>query len=455
MRPAGVHRVYFIGIGGIGMSALAKYYLERNIPVAGFDRNRSRITDELEAAGAAISTELSTDAIPANHKQKSGTLVIFTPAIAPENPIRTFFADGQFDMRKRAEVLADIANAGFCIAVAGTHGKTTTSSMIAHILSHAGRKPIAFLGGIASNFGSNYIGGKGPEIVVEADEFDRSFLHLKPSIGIITATDPDHLDIYGDAEQFQKAFVEFGRRCQESGKVFVRLGTGIAGPSYGLDKTANNFGSNIRVEKGQYVFDLHLEGQLIEKIPCGLPGIHNVENAVAAAIVAKACGLNAEQIKSGIATFKGVWRRFDVRFKGIEQVYIDDYAHHPEELRALIQSVRTLYPDMPVRLVFQPHLFSRTRDFAADFAAALGLADELLLMEIYPARELPIEGITSQWLLEQVPLSKKGLFSKEEILEQFSKNSRGVIVTAGAGDIDALVAPLESLMVNQLNTTQP
>jgi UDP-N-acetylmuramate--alanine ligase len=449
VKPAGVERVYFIGIGGIGMSALARYYLDRGVPVAGFDRSESRITIELSKEGALVSTKTDLHEIPSIFKQKSGTLVIYTPAVIAENPIRIFFAEAGFDMRKRAEVLAEIANSGFCIAVGGTHGKTTTSSMIAFLLLHAGRKPIAFLGGLATNFQSNFLNGKGPEIIVEADEFDRSFLHLKPSIGVITATDPDHLDIYGDEVQFRKAFVEFGRRCQESGTCFVKHGAGIAGESYGLTSSATHYASNIRVEKGAYIFDLYLNGKRIERVESGLPGIHNVENAVAAAVVANACGIPAAQIKEGIAAFKGVWRRFDVRVRHEQVVYIDDYAHHPEEIKALMQSLRDLYPDRKVSLIFQPHLFSRTRDFAAGFAAALALADELLLMEIYPARELPIEGINSQWLLDQVKTDNKGLYSKTQILDYFIQNTGDVVVTAGAGDIDALVGPLEDIFINQ------
>jgi UDP-N-acetylmuramate--alanine ligase len=449
MKPFGVQRVFFIGIGGIGMSALAKYYHERGVTVAGFDKTPTRVTAGLEALGISVSFVADAAEVPAAFRTKTNTLVVYTPAVPAQHPLMVFFQTGGYDMRKRALVLAEIANAGFCIAVAGTHGKTTTSSLIAHLLKSGGRQPVAFLGGIANNFNSNYVAGRGPEIVVEADEFDRSFLHLRPSIGVITATDADHLDIYGNAEAFAQAFDEFAARSTENGKCFVKRGLGLPGLSYGLDKQADNFAANIHADQGTHVFDLHLGNTVIPKVRNGLPGLHNVENAVVAAMVALACGLSPAAIKQGLETFKGVWRRFDVRVKKGHHAYIDDYAHHPEELTALLRSVRDLYPQQHITLVFQPHLFTRTRDFAVGFAAALALADQLVLLDIYPAREFPIEGISSQWLLGQVPSADKHLLKPAEVPAFLERQSTEIVVTAGAGDIDLLVAPLEELFNKQ------
>lgn len=449
MKPFGVKRVYFIGIGGIGMSALAKYYQERGVLVAGFDKTPTRVTASLEALGIQVFYTPDAAEVPAAFRTKTGTLVVYTPAVPGHNPLMAFFTAGGYDLRKRALVLAEIANAGFCIAVAGTHGKTTTSSLIAHLLKVGGRQPVAFLGGIANNFNSNYVTGKGPEVVVEADEFDRSFLHLKPSIGVITATDADHLDIYGDAKSFAQAFEAFSAKCTENGKGFVKYGLGLPGLNYGLTKEADNYAANIKAAAGTHVFDLHLGTTVIANVRNGLPGFHNVENAVVAAMVAQACGIANSDIKTGLETFKGVWRRFDVRVKKGGNVYIDDYAHHPEELLALLNSVRDLYPGKQLTLVFQPHLFSRTRDFAAGFAQALALADRLVLLEIYPARELPIEGVSSQWLLEQVNCTDKQLLTPAEVPAFLAATPTEVVVTAGAGDIDLLVAPLEQIFAKK------
>lgn len=446
MKPFGVKRVYFIGIGGIGMSGLARYYHERGVLVAGFDRTRTRITDSLEAAGIAVSYSGKPEDLPAAFRNKAETLVVYTPAVQAHHPLMEYFVQGQFDVRKRAMVLAEIANAGFCIAVAGTHGKTTTSSMVAHLLKVGGRQPIAFLGGIANNFNGNYVPGRGPEVVVEADEFDRSFLHLKPSIGVITATDADHLDIYGSADAFQQAFMTFSERCTENGKCFVKRGLDLPGTNYGLSREADNYAANIRVANGTHVFDLHLGETIIPEIKNGLPGLHNVENAVAAALMAHACGITPAAIKFGLETFKGVWRRFDVRVKTAANVYLDDYAHHPEELQALIGSVRDLYPSAHVTLVFQPHLFTRTRDFSEGFARVLAHADCLILMDIYPAREMPLEGISSQWLLDQVNIADKHLMQPAQILDFMRSAPLEIVVTAGAGDIDLLVQPMEELL---------
>jgi UDP-N-acetylmuramate--alanine ligase len=445
MKPFGVKRVFFIGIGGIGMSALARYYHERGVLVAGFDRTPTRVTNQLVADGIAVSFSPDPEDIPSAYRTKTETLVVYTPAVSSAHPLMVYFTEGQYDLRKRAMVLAEIANAGFCIAVAGTHGKTTTSSMVAHILKVGGRQPIAFLGGIANNFNSNYISGRGPEVVVEADEFDRSFLHLKPSIGVITATDADHLDIYGSADAFKQAFVTFSQRCAENGKCFVKRGLDLPGTNYGLSKEADNYATNIRAAGGTHVFDLHLGETIIPEIKNGLPGLHNVENAVAAALMAHVCGITPAAIKTGLETFKGVWRRFDVRVKTASKVYLDDYAHHPEELQALLGSVRDLYPGAHLTLVFQPHLFTRTRDFAAGFASALALADRVILMDIYPARELPLEGISSQWLLDQVNVGDKHLMQPAQILDFMQNAPMEIVITAGAGDIDALVKPLEEL----------
>ncbi len=449
MKPTGFKRVYFIGIGGIGMSALAHYFLERGTLVAGFDRAASRVTANLEAAGAQITFEADTTTIPEAFRSRYQTLIVYTPAVATTNPLYQYFLHADFDMRKRALVLAQVANAGRCIAVAGTHGKTTTSSLVAHLLHTAKRSPIAFLGGIANNFNSNFLSGKGPEIVVEADEFDRSFLHLQPSLAVITSNDADHLDIYGDGDALKRTFQQFAQNAEATGTLISKYGLGLPGLQYSITAKTDFYATNIRAENGSHVFDLHLRAVVLRGVRNGIPGIHNVENAVAAAAIVYQNGGTPEEIRHGLETFSGVWRRFDVRFRDEATVYIDDYAHHPTEIDAFLKSVRSLYPGKRLTAVFQPHLFSRTRDFMDDFARVLGQVDQLRLVEIYPAREESIPGITALELLKKVQIADKGITTIDTFLQQLYADRPEILVTMGAGDIDKWVTPIEKQLETQ------
>lgn len=443
-------QAYFVGIGGIGMSALAQYLHHRGLKVAGYDKTPSDITQMLENKGMAISFADELATLPESFQQAAAnTLVIYTPAVPADSKLLAYFAAGGYEMVKRAKALGYLVAEGQTLAVAGTHGKTTTSTMLAHILKQSGLSFTGILGGVSSNYESNLLLGGHERFVVEADEFDRSFLQLYPQQAVITSMDPDHLDIYGAPEQMAEAYNAFAAQVVNGGLLVykaglpLRLPAGVKAVSYGEGGEVQ--AKNVRVENHRYHFDYQGE-QHIDDLICGLPGIHNVENAVAAITMALAQGVAAEVIREAIASFKGVKRRFEYHIDRADCVYIDDYAHHPTEIEALVSSVRQLYPGKKVLGIFQPHLFSRTRDFAEGFAKSLSQLDELFLLDIYPARELPIAGIHSAWLLEQVSATNKRIVQKSELLDLVKASTFDVLLTIGAGDIDRFVRPLTEVL---------
>lgn len=461
MSFEGIHSVYFLGIGGIGMSALARWFHHEGYAVSGYDRTPSPLTEELIAEGMPVTFEDSLDTIPEKVKKSSdSTLIVWTPAMPKDSVQLAYFRDHGFDLKKRSEVLGIVTKNFHTIAVAGTHGKTTTSSLIAHLLKVAGKPVAAFLGGITQNYQSNLILGdkKAKEqtlVVVEADEFDRSFLRLHPNEAVVTSTDADHLDIYGDENTILDGFGEFVKLIDKKGKLFIqynaadRLGEGrmpkVTTRLYGL-RSEGIRAKNIQARPGSFVFD-YIDGQKeISHLELFIPGFHNVENALVAIAIAAAHGISDDQIRSGLASFRGVKRRFEIHVNQEKLVYIDDYAHHPEEIRAFLSSVIAMYPMNKLTVVFQPHLYSRTRDFAEGFSESLSLADEVILLDIYPARELPIEGVSSEMLLSKIQSKKKSLVKKADLMSYLEKSSPEVLVTLGAGDIDRLVPGIAAWM---------
>ena len=434
-----IHNVYFIGIGGIGMSALARYFKAIGKNVSGYDKTETELTKELQQLGIAIHFEDRIDLIPTDYYVEN-TLVIITPAVPIHHSEWNYFLERDFEVKKRAEVLGIITKDTFCFAVAGTHGKTTTSSILGHILYESGVDVTAFVGGIVENYNSNLIGNGKTVTVVEADEFDRSFLHLYPNIACVTSMDADHLDIYGDSASIEASFVEFADKVTDKSKLFIPKGLPIQGVTCAVNEDANFTAFNIRIVNSQYVFDVRTPSETIVNIEFGLPGKHNLMNALMALAMAKTFGLPNEDIASALHSFKGIKRRFSYQIKTEKLVYIDDYAHHPTEINAVHQAVRELYPGQKVLAIFQPHLFSRTKDFADDFAQSLAAFDEVILLDIYPARELPMEGITSQWLLNKIDNRNKKLVSKQELIPSILQSEAKVIVTIGAGDIGELVS---------------
>lgn len=456
-----VDHVYFLGIGGIGMSALSRYFLAEGKRVSGYDRTSTPLTDALRAEGMDIHFEENLEKVPAFVKDpvnKDKVVVVLTPAVPATHAELHHFRTHEYAVLKRSQVLGLLTGNHTTYGVAGTHGKTTTSSMLAYILKVANRNCTAFLGGISVNLGSNLLLGDPSkpqhEIVVEADEFDRSFLTLFPQAAIITSMDADHLDIYGDREQMQQTYRAFAAQVQSSGFILHKHGLDLGNTrarkmTYSLTAAQADYrGNNISVKDGRYVFDLVTPGYVIEGLTLGLPGRHNVENAVAAAGLALECGVDLLSIKQALAGYRGVQRRFEYRVRTPEVVYIDDYAHHPEELRAAILSARELYPGKKLAIAFQPHLFTRTRDFVDGFAASLSLADTLYLLDIYPARELPIPGITSTIIFDKVTIADKHIVSKQGLVQELRKHPPEVFMTLGAGDIDQLVEPIQQLLEN-------
>ena len=434
-----IHNVYFIGIGGIGMSALARYFKAIGKNVSGYDKTETELTKELQQLGIAIHFEDRIDLIPTDYYVEN-TLVIITPAVPIHHSEWNYFLERDFEVKKRAEVLGIITKDTFCFAVAGTHGKTTTSSILGHILYESGVDVTAFVGGIVENYNSNLIGNGKTVTVVEADEFDRSFLHLHPNIACVTSMDADHLDIYGDSASIEASFVEFADKVTDKSKLFITKDLPIQGVTCAVNEDANFTAFNIRIVNSQYVFDVRTPSETIVNIEFGLPGKHNLMNALMALAMAKTFGLPNEDIASALHSFKGIKRRFSYQIKTEKLVYIDDYAHHPTEINAVHQAVRELYPGQKVLAIFQPHLFSRTKDFADDFAQSLAAFDEVILLDIYPARELPMDGITSQWLLNKIDNRNKKLVSKQELIPSILQSEAKVIVTIGAGDIGELVS---------------
>ena len=435
MNLKSIHTIYFVGIGGIGMSAIARYFSINGKKVAGYDKTPSPITDELQKINIDIHFEDAVENIPVSFLDKEKTLVVYTPAIPKNHSELNYFLNNDFIVLKRAEILGKITDNTFCLAVAGTHGKTTTSSILGHIMQPL--KATAFLGGIAENYNSNLILGEDKVSVVEADEFDRSFLQLSPNIACITSVDADHLDIYGNHEALLASFKAFSDKVSDT--LVVAKGIPLNGLTYAVNEKADFEASNLKIQKGTYIFDVKTPSGGIKNIQFDLPGKHNIMNALAALALASLYGMPLEQIKERLASFKGVQRRFSYKIKTDDLVLIDDYAHHPTEINAVEHSVREMYPDKEVVVVFQPHLFSRTQDFADDFASSLSKFDEVILLDIYPARELPIEGITSAWLLDKITANNKKITTKESVVENILKSEAKVIVMLGAGDIGLLV----------------
>ncbi|MDP2188784.1 MAG: UDP-N-acetylmuramate--L-alanine ligase [Sphingobacteriaceae bacterium] len=449
MIAARFSRFYFVGIGGIGMSAIARLLLQRGFAVAGYDKTPSDITAALQAEGASISFEDELSSIPAAMLEAQHTLIISTPAVPVGQKIPAFFRENGFEMVKRAKALGMITADGITLAVAGTHGKTTTTSLIAHLLEVAQYAFTALLGGVSTNYGSNLLSRGTEYFVTEADEFDRSFLQLQPAYAAITSMDADHLDIYGDAASMHQAYADFAalvrRKLVYQVNAPLPLPAGLATQAYGPGAAIQ--AANIRIENGRFVFDYQGNVNIFDLV-CGMPGLHNIENALAAITLVLEIGVQPEAIREGMASFKGVKRRFELVYEGAGKVYIDDYAHHPTEIAALLDSVRMLYPGKKVLGIFQPHLFSRTRDFMAGFAESLSQLDSCLLLDIYPARELPIEGISSAALLSQISCQKQ-LVAKQDLVAAVAAQSFDVLLTIGAGDIDRLVQPLAAYLQKQ------
>lgn len=435
MNLKDIHNVFFIGIGGIGMSALARYFKYINKNVVGYDKTRTPITDELVNHGIAVHFEDKINQIPEAFKQKDNTLVVYTPAVPSSHSQLQFFNDAGFEIRKRSEVLGVITRDTFCFAVAGTHGKTTTSCILAHLLKEVNTPFIAFLGGISEDFNSNFVLEGTEYSVVEADEFDRSFLKLSPNIACITSMDADHLDIYGTSEELQQSFHDFVQKIKPNGMLFIRNGLPLKGITYGIEDGSDYCIENILIEHGTYIFDLKTPTEILKQVRFNKPGRHNLLNGLAAFAMAVQAGSPPYRLAKALGTFKGVQRRFSYQIKDSDFVFIDDYAHHPTEIAAVYNAIKEMHPDEEITAVFQPHLFSRTKDFADDFANNLSKFDMILLLEIYPAREEPIEGITSAWLLNKIDNPKKKLVSKSNLINEVKNCKSGVLVTMGAGDI--------------------
>ncbi|MFT5257524.1 MAG: UDP-N-acetylmuramate--alanine ligase [Polaribacter sp.] len=443
MNLKNIHTVYFVGIGGIGMSAIARYFVSNGKKVAGYDKTPSQITADLGALGIEIHFEDGVQNIPISFLNKEETLVVYTPAIPKDHSEFNYFLDNKFNVLKRAAVLGKITETTFCLAVAGTHGKTTTSSILGHVMAEV--KATSFLGGIAENYNSNLILGGAEISVVEADEFDRSFLQLSPNIACITSMDADHLDIYENPEALTSSFIEFSNKVSDT--LIVAKGLPLNGLTYAVEEDADYKAFNLKIENGTYIFDVKTPTSEIKNIVFQLPGQHNVMNALAALAMADVYGIPLENIKQSLSTFKGVKRRFSYKIKTADFVLIDDYAHHPTEINAVAHSIREMYPNEEVLVVFQPHLFSRTRDFIDDFAFALGKFDAVLLLDIYPAREIPIRGVDSNWLLSKIENKRKKLSQKNNLIKDIKNSTAKVVVMLGAGDIGVLVNEVTSALL--------
>jgi len=450
--------IYFLGIGGIGMSALGRWFVRKGLHVSGYDRTSTTLTDELSREGMLIHFEDRLDMIPPEVlQQKDKTLVIYTPAIPANHIEYNYLKQEGYTILKRSEVLGLITKGYKTVAVAGTHGKTTTSSMIAHILKVAGKDMVAFLGGITTNYHSNLVMEgtikKDMLVVVEADEFDRSFLRLFPQIAVVTSADADHLDIYGSHESLITSFRDFITQINSGGSLIIHesIAELLAGNVGHISKNIYSmsrgqfFAGNITAKGGFFEFDLHGFGK-VERVQLGVPGFHNIENAIAASVAASLCGVGVSIIKKSLESFAGVKRRFEYIIKTKRIVYVDDYAHHPTEIEAFLKSMKSLYPGRKLTVVFQPHLFTRTRDFAEGFSKSLSIADELLLMDIYPARELPIPGVDSDMLLESITSPVKVRCNKSDLLQRLEGIEADVVVTVGAGDIDTFVEPISNML---------
>lgn len=452
-----IREVYFIGIGGIGMSAVARFFHSKGITVSGYDKTPTVLTKELEASGMAIHYEENIEAIP-----KQVDLVVYTPAIPKDHKELVYYQQHGQKVVKRSDVLQIISESSFNICIAGTHGKTTITTMVAHLLRDTGFGCNAFLGGISVNYGTNFWSDPKNVCVIEADEYDRSFLKLSPDIAIVTAMDADHLDIYGTAAAVEQAFIDFSKRVKPGGILVKQFGLQRGKElkadqqlTYSLqNESADVYAANIRLMNGTYEFDVMMKDNMLDNVQLNMGGMHNVENVIAAITVASSLGIENEKIKAAVASFKGVKRRFEYIIKNEQLVYVDDYAHHPEELRALINGAKSLFRERKCTIIFQPHLYSRTRDFADGFAEVLDLADEVILLPIYPARELPVEGVSSQMILDKMKKENKRVMTKEEIeawiggeyKESLNNDFGKLLITAGAGDIDTLVPKIKSIL---------
>ncbi len=447
----GAGGLYFIGIGGIGMSAIARYFKSKGVDVSGYDKTATALTQQLEAEGINIHYEENEALIP-----KEVDMVIYTPAIPADHAELQFYLKHNYKVVKRSDMLKIITESSFNICVAGTHGKTTVSTMIAHILRHSGFGCNAFLGGISVNYESNFWSSEKNVCVIEADEYDRSFLKLSPDVAVITAMDPDHLDIYGTAEEFEKAFIQFSQRVKPGGCLVTKHGLARSADfitekhtTYSLeDNKADAYANEIKVENYSYVFDVIAKGWMLPGVNLHMGGLHNIENAVAAIAAAKYLHIDDKKIKDAVKDFKGVKRRFEYVLKNEKHVLIDDYAHHPEELRALINGVRSLFTQK-LSMVFQPHLFSRTIDQADGFATVLNMCDEVVLLPIYAARELPVEGVNSEMIAEKMTLKEKRVLSKDDMKQWVRESRPALLVMAGAGDIDVLLQPVKEILESQ------
>jgi UDP-N-acetylmuramate--alanine ligase len=458
MRIDFYHNVYFIGIGGIGMSALARWFHQNSFDVAGYDRTPTRLSQQMESEGIPIHYEDSPDLIP--QKFLSNTerlLVIYTPAVPESHRELRYLQSLGCTIQKRSQVLGKITEGMYTVAVAGTHGKTTTSSMIAHLLKEGDKDIVAFLGGLSANFQGNFVPNTGDlnraVAVVEADEYDRSFLTLHPNIAVVTSADPDHLDIYGDDASMKQSFRDFINQIHHSGHLFIqeKIARDLVPDNfkpnvrtYGLNQ-GQFFAENITIENGFFLFDYADEDTRIRGIRLGVSGFHNVENATAAIAVALALGVNENVVKTGLENYKGVSRRFEFILRENEKVLVDDYAHHPAEISAFLNSLKALYPKEKITVIFQPHLFTRTRDFVEGFAESLSLADRVILLPIYPAREEPLEGVTSKIIYDLIT-TEKYLTEKDELIKLLKTLSPQVMATIGAGDIDRMVEPVKKFM---------
>lgn len=445
MNLKDIHSVYFIGIGGIGMSALARYFNFIGKEVAGYDKTPTPITEGLESLGISVHFEDNVDLIADTFKHPQ-TLVVYTPAVPTSHSEYQFYKNNGFDIKKRSEVLGIITKDSFCLAVAGTHGKTTTTCILAHLLKECNLPMTAFLGGISEDFDSNFVLDGTEYSVVEADEFDRSFLRLTPTVACITSMDADHLDIYGSKEELGRSFHEFIGKIKPEGRLFVRKGLPLVGTTFGIEDGADYCIKNIEIEQGAYIFDIVTPSEVIKRVTFNKPGRHNLLNGLAAFAMAEQTGCSSHALAKALGTFKGVQRRFSYQINTKDFVFIDDYAHHPTEINAVHQAVREMHAGEQVTVIFQPHLFSRTQDFADDFADSLSDFDHVILLDIYPAREEPIEGVSSEWLLEKIKNPNKKLISKSELVGEASNCKSGVLVTLGAGDIGLEVPKIKKAL---------
>jgi UDP-N-acetylmuramate--alanine ligase len=454
-----IKSVYFIGIGGIGMSALARYFHSKGVKISGYDKTETSLTKELAATGIEIHYEEKIDLIP-----KEAGLVVYTPAIPKEHKELLYYQQNGYKVVKRSDVLQMISAGSFNICIAGTHGKTTITTMVAHLLRHSGYGCNAFLGGISVNYGTNFWSHEKNVCVIEADEYDRSFLKLSPDVAIITSMDADHLDIYGTAEEMEKTFIEFSSRLKPGGLLLSKQGLKREKElkadrhlTYSLqNESADVYAENIKIENGSYDFDVVMKGNRLENVQLNMGGMHNVENITAAIAVASSLGIENDKIKAAVEAFRGVKRRFEYIIKTKQMVLIDDYAHHPEELRSLLNGAKSLFRERKCTIIFQPHLYTRTRDFVDGFAEVLDLADETILLPIYPARELPIDGVSSQMVLDKMRSTYKRVMTKQELLNwienDFSANANKefgeLLIMAGAGDIDVMVRQVADRLIS-------